>query len=217
MLSDSQWERIAPLLSGKEGDPGRTGRDNRLFVEAVLYVFDRVEFRRAGRQGQDGDVVRYGQLVDGCLIEHEDGVGARPHLGCDLVQAPLHGQGVAARQNDGGDHRNRRRVQPRAPADAQPARRPDESPSPNRGINSFVKVKPNPCIYPPGLRIFPAGDRRWTDSSPTRSGLEGSSRNDFRSGSLSGLPPSLFVHSLRRRPSARTAFASLAARYILAA
>lgn len=37
-LSDSQWERIAPLLPGKEGDPGRSGADNRLFLEAVLWV-----------------------------------------------------------------------------------------------------------------------------------------------------------------------------------
>ena len=37
-LSDEQWERIAPLLPGKSGDPGRTAADNRLFVEAVLWV-----------------------------------------------------------------------------------------------------------------------------------------------------------------------------------
>lgn len=37
-LSDTQWERIAPLLPGKEGDPGRSGADNRLFLEAVLWV-----------------------------------------------------------------------------------------------------------------------------------------------------------------------------------
>lgn len=38
VLSDAQWERIAPLLPGKEGDPGRSGADNRLFVEAVLWL-----------------------------------------------------------------------------------------------------------------------------------------------------------------------------------
>ena len=37
-LSDTQWERIAPLVSGKAGDPGRHGEDNRLFVEAVLWL-----------------------------------------------------------------------------------------------------------------------------------------------------------------------------------
>jgi len=39
LLSDAQWERIAPLLPGKRGDPGRSGADNRLFVEAVLYRY----------------------------------------------------------------------------------------------------------------------------------------------------------------------------------
>jgi transposase len=37
-LSDAQWERIAPLLPGKASDPGRTGADNRLFVNGVLWV-----------------------------------------------------------------------------------------------------------------------------------------------------------------------------------
>ena len=38
VLSDEQWERVAPLLPGKSGDPGRSGADNRLFVEAILWV-----------------------------------------------------------------------------------------------------------------------------------------------------------------------------------
>jgi transposase len=38
MLSDAQWERIAPELPGKVGDPGGSGRDNRLFIEAVLWI-----------------------------------------------------------------------------------------------------------------------------------------------------------------------------------
>ena len=37
-LSDERWERISPLIAGKASDPGRTGRDNRLFVNAVLWV-----------------------------------------------------------------------------------------------------------------------------------------------------------------------------------
>jgi transposase len=37
-LSDEQWERVAPLLPGKPGDPGRSGADNRLFFEAILWV-----------------------------------------------------------------------------------------------------------------------------------------------------------------------------------
>ena len=38
ILSDSQWQRIAPLLPGKSDDPGRTARDNRDFLEAVLWI-----------------------------------------------------------------------------------------------------------------------------------------------------------------------------------
>lgn len=38
LLTDVQWQRIAPLLPGKPGDPGRSGKDNRLFIEAVLWL-----------------------------------------------------------------------------------------------------------------------------------------------------------------------------------
>jgi len=37
-LNLAQWERIAPLLPGKAGDPGRTAADNRLFVNGVLWI-----------------------------------------------------------------------------------------------------------------------------------------------------------------------------------
>lgn len=37
-LSDAQWARLAPLLPGKASDRGATAKDNRLFVEAVLWV-----------------------------------------------------------------------------------------------------------------------------------------------------------------------------------
>lgn len=38
LLRDDQWVRIEPLLQGKAGDRGRTGADNRLFIEAVLWI-----------------------------------------------------------------------------------------------------------------------------------------------------------------------------------
>ena len=38
MLEDRVWERMAPHLPGKAGDPGRSAADNRLFVEAVLWL-----------------------------------------------------------------------------------------------------------------------------------------------------------------------------------
>jgi transposase len=37
-LTAVQWQRLAPLLPGKAGDPGRTASDNRLFVNGVLWV-----------------------------------------------------------------------------------------------------------------------------------------------------------------------------------
>ena len=38
-LRDDQWERIKGLLPGREGHVGVTAKDNRLFVEAVLYRY----------------------------------------------------------------------------------------------------------------------------------------------------------------------------------
>ena len=46
-LSDQQWKRIEPLLLCKPGDPGQTGRNNRLFVDSVLWVL------RSGARWQD--------------------------------------------------------------------------------------------------------------------------------------------------------------------
>ena len=37
-LTDEQWDRIKDLVPGKDGDPGRSGASNRLFIDAVLYV-----------------------------------------------------------------------------------------------------------------------------------------------------------------------------------
>lgn len=38
VLTDAQWARIEPHCLGKPGDPGRSGKDNRLFIEAVLWI-----------------------------------------------------------------------------------------------------------------------------------------------------------------------------------
>ena len=37
-LSDAHWERIKDLLPGRPGQPGWTAADNRLFVDAVLWI-----------------------------------------------------------------------------------------------------------------------------------------------------------------------------------
>ena len=46
-LRDDQWERIEHLLPGREGHVGVTAKDNRMFVEAVLYRY------RAGMPWRD--------------------------------------------------------------------------------------------------------------------------------------------------------------------
>ena len=104
VLRDEQWERLAPLLPGKVGDPGQSAADNRLFLEAVLWVarvgapwrdlpesfgkwnsvFQR--FRRWARRGvfeqiftvlsEDADFEYV--IVDGTIVRvHQHGTGAR--------------------------------------------------------------------------------------------------------------------------------------------
>lgn len=103
-LSDSMWERVAPHLPGKPGDPGRLGADNRLFMEAVLWmarvgapwrdlpegfgrwnsVFRR--FRRWAKKGvferlfavlSDEPDLEYA-MVDGTIVRvHQHGTGAK--------------------------------------------------------------------------------------------------------------------------------------------
>lgn len=53
-LNEKQWERIAPLLPGKVGDVGRSGADNRQFVNGCLWVL------RSGAHWKDLPE-RYGQ------------------------------------------------------------------------------------------------------------------------------------------------------------
>ena len=107
VLKDAQWERVAPLLPGKAGDPGRSGSDNRRFLEAVLWMgrtgapwrdwpeafgpWNSV-FRRFRRWAQAGIFERLFQalsgdpdfeyaLIDGTIIRvHQHGTGAKGGL-----------------------------------------------------------------------------------------------------------------------------------------
>ena len=38
VLSDRQWRLIEPLLPGKRGDPGRSGQNNRMALEGIMWV-----------------------------------------------------------------------------------------------------------------------------------------------------------------------------------
>ena len=37
-ISDNDFERLAPLLPGQPGKPGRNAANNRLFIDAVLWI-----------------------------------------------------------------------------------------------------------------------------------------------------------------------------------
>jgi transposase len=37
-IKDEDWERIKDMLPGQPGDPGVTAKDNRLFLNAVLWI-----------------------------------------------------------------------------------------------------------------------------------------------------------------------------------
>src|ERR1700756_1081918 len=38
VLTDAQWAKMEPHCLGKKSDPGRSGENNRLFLEAVLWI-----------------------------------------------------------------------------------------------------------------------------------------------------------------------------------
>jgi len=38
VITDAQWAKMEPHCPGKKTDPGRTGEDTRLFMEAVLWI-----------------------------------------------------------------------------------------------------------------------------------------------------------------------------------
>jgi transposase len=107
VLKDSQWAKIAPLLPGKPGDPGRSAADNRLFLEAVLWitrtgapwrdlpdafglwnsVFQR--FRRWALKGVFERIFKYLSsdpdfeyaMIDGTIVRvHQHGTGAKGGL-----------------------------------------------------------------------------------------------------------------------------------------
>lgn len=106
-LTDEQWERIKDLLPGKATDPGRTGRDNRSFLEAILWIARTgspwrdlpetlgnwnsifVRFRRWALKGVferifetlSGDPDFEYALIDGTIVRvHQHGTGAKGGL-----------------------------------------------------------------------------------------------------------------------------------------
>jgi len=114
-LTDAQWEKMGPFCLGKLTDPGRTGGDNRLFVEAVLWiartgspwrdlpplfgkwntVFKRFRdwvkadvFKRLFDAVSDDPDMEYA-MVDATIVKvHRHGQGAKGGLKARLLAAP---------------------------------------------------------------------------------------------------------------------------------
>ena len=151
-LRDDQGDRIEDLPPGREGHVGVTAKDNRLFVEAVLYRY------RAGVPWRDPPErfgpwkkvhTRLGRWTKGGVWErifrHLAGEADNEHAMIDstIVRAHQHSAGAK-----GGISR------PRRSAGARAARRPRSTPRSTRRATR------------PGSRSRP--DRRTTSKAPMR-------------------------------------------------
>jgi hypothetical protein len=67
-ISDTDWDRLKHLLPGQPGQHGGVAKDNRLFIDAILYVA-RTEggqlsgVRESGRGDADGQMTRPSQVL----------------------------------------------------------------------------------------------------------------------------------------------------------
>ena len=103
VLTDGQWAKMEPYCLGKPSDPGRSGGNNRLFLEAVLWI------ARTGSPWRDLPPVfgnwstaytRYRDWVNADVFKQIfDAVSDDPDMEFALVDATLvkvhrHGQGA---------------------------------------------------------------------------------------------------------------------------
>ena len=117
IITDRQWLLIEPLYLGKKSDPGRSGTDNRRFVEAVLWI------ARTGSPWRDLPPLfgpwnsvfkRYRDWVKADVFKRLfDAVSDQPDMEYAMVDATIvkvhrHGQGAK------GGRRTRRSAAPRA-------------------------------------------------------------------------------------------------------
>jgi transposase len=103
VLRDDQWAKMEPHCLGKPTDPGRSGIDNRLFVEAVLWI------ARTGSPWRDLPAVfgkwntvfkRFRDWVKaGVFKKLFDAVSDDPDMECAMIDGTIvkvhrHGQGA---------------------------------------------------------------------------------------------------------------------------
>jgi transposase len=117
VLTDAQWAKMEPHCLGKPADPGRSGSDNRRFVEAVLWI------ARTGSPWRDLPALfgnwntvfkRYRDWVKaGVFVRLFEACSDEPDMEYAMVDATIvkvhrHGQGAK------GGPRTRRSAAPRA-------------------------------------------------------------------------------------------------------
>lgn len=76
-----------------------------VLAQVLPDVLDRVEFGRAGRQQDDGEVLgdlKLVGLVPSGAVHEDDGVRLGGDVAADLVEVQLHGVGVGLGQHEGG-------------------------------------------------------------------------------------------------------------------
>src|ERR1039457_2212587 len=78
VLTDAQWAKMEPHCLGKPSDPGRSGSNNRLFVEAVLWI------ARTGSPWRDLRSSSASGTVCSCVTA----IGAKPVFSC-VFSTPL--------------------------------------------------------------------------------------------------------------------------------
>lgn len=116
ILSDTQWDRISAHIIGNTRTRGSSGRDNRLFVEAVLWIVRTVSrwrdlpdlfgawnpaFRRFSRRSRKGFWPRH---FSESLLQQ---IGLHAEVGIHPFQTPvLFFNGSSRLSRTGGVHRS---------------------------------------------------------------------------------------------------------------
>ncbi|TCU17889.1 transposase [Rhizobium sullae] len=103
VLTDAQWVKMEPHCLGKVSDPGRSGGDNRVFIEAILWIV------RTGSPWRDLPLMfgnwntvfkRYRDWVKGDVFKRLFDAGSEePDMEYAMVDATIvkvhrHGQGA---------------------------------------------------------------------------------------------------------------------------
>ena len=119
-LRDDQWNRIKDVLPGREGHVGVTAKDNRLFVEAVLYRY------RAGIPWRDlperfGDPIqvhtRFSRWAKRGVWKKifemlaADADNEYAMIDSTIVRAHQHSAGAQKRRRRPGDRAQQRRIE----------------------------------------------------------------------------------------------------------